>query len=347
MTVEHVLPSTLSDGLVENFAHPDAVVTRFDTGGRMARHWTDRMLKQYQVKLLSMDFTDEDIDDLKAFIQNIQNIVHPFWLIEPWVEDHKLPCGAPGDGSATTFVLPIREYSAIHGIYDDDEFVPTTDYTLHTTANRIVSDNDSNAVDSVGNVTNEGGSTTVSRFLGDAVDGRACFKIVQAAAANNGLKLASQAVSTSTEYTFHIFFKGSGTFKVRVVENDGGATTTDSSGLTGDPAAWQQETVTVTTTGTTTSVDLKGIRVEATAATWFAACLGISRGDNSHWFLYSVAPGLVELDTALTDGHRLTARGTGKRVTRVAIDSGSIGWTRQVVGHAYPGSFRCMEVIER
>jgi hypothetical protein len=347
MSVEHVLPSTINDGLIEDFVQPDAVVTRFETGGRMSRHWTDRVLKSYSARIVPMDFSADDIAELKAFARHVQQIVYPFWMVEPWLEDHHVFCGGLANGSMTTFVLPIRSYSSIYGIYDDDVYVASTDYTLHAAANLIAADDDANVVDSIGNITNEGGSTTVARYLGDAVDGRACVKVTQAAAANNGLKLPSQAVASSTKYTFHIFFKGSGTFKVRIVENDGGTTTTDSSGLTGNPAAWQQETVTVTTTGTTTAVDLKGIRTESTAATWFAACLGYARGDNVRWFLPSVAPPLVELDTAPVAGSRVGAVGKGYLMVLVAIDRGGLNWLREEIGHAAPRTFKCTEVVER
>jgi hypothetical protein len=347
MSVEHVLPSTINTGLVEGFDQPDAVITRFETGGRMARFWSDRVLKNYNARFVPMRFTANDIADLKAFARHIQDVVYPFWVIEPWIEDHFVLCGGPADGTMTTFVLPIRSYTSIYGIYDDDAFVDSTNYTLHTTANLIAADDDANAVDSIGNITNEGGSTTVARYLGDAVDGRACIRVNQAGVANNGLKLASQAVAASTKYTFHIFFKGSGTFKVRVVENDGGTTTTTSTGITGDPSAWQQESLTVTMTGTTTAVDIKGIRAEGTAATWFAGCIAYARGDNTRWFLPSVSPSMVEFDTAPADGSRISAAGKGYRMTRVAIDRGGIDWVREDVGHAMPRTFTCMEVVER
>jgi hypothetical protein len=296
---------------------------------------------------MSMDFLEEDIEDLKMFVKHTRQVICPFWVLEPWIEEHSTLCGGPGDGSMTTFVLPIRSYSSIYGIYDDNVFVDSYSYTLHPTANFMSNDNEANFATSVGSWAGYLGSTTVARYLGDAVDGRACLKVTQSATANSGAAKTLNAVAGDSDYTFHAFFKGSGTFKIAVTENGTGTPTTTSTGITGDPSAWQQESVAVSTVSDSTYVTIKLIRVESTAATWFTACVGYALGDNVRWFLPSVAPSLVEFDTAPANGSRITAVGKGYLMTRVAIDRGGFDWAREVVGHAVPRPVNCMEVVER
>lgn len=348
MSVEHVLPSTINDGLSEEPQKSDAIVTRFELGGRMARHWNDNVQKSYTAKIMPIEFGERDIDELKAFNQHILVTVYPFWVIEPWAETHRdVPCGPPADGAQTTFPLPIRDYSSILGVFKDKVFAVETSYTIHTSAN-ILSDNNANVTQSIGDWVKVGASTAIARFTGDSLDGRACIKVAQAAAANNGAQCVDVPISNSTYYTISAYVKGSGSFTLKCVENDGSLTEHSSSPLTGVAGTWQQVTIAeFQTTGTTTACTISVTRAAATAAVWFVACVAISPGDNTRWWLPSVAPGLIEFDTAPTAATEVTVAGIGNRMTYVAMDKGGISWSREQTGHVIPASMSFMEVRER
>ncbi len=348
MSVEHVLPIDLADRLTEGVTKPDVVVKRFETGGRMSRFWSEYNLATYRGRLIDMDFSSTDIINLKAFLDHIQLQARPFWLIEPYVEEHKsVRCGGLADGTQTTFIVPIREYISIYGIYENEAYISPPSYDIRASSNLVADDDTANAVEAIGDMVKEGAGGTISRDLGDSLDGPACFKRVQTAAANNGMKIAAQSLSGSTKYTFHAFVKGIGTFKIRIIQNDSGDETTLSTGITGSATVWQQETVTIITEAGTTAAEFQLIKVEAVTTTWFGACFGVAQGDNEKWFLPSVAPPLVEFASAPTEGGRVTASGNGKRMSRVALDSSGFSWSRRIVGHVYPQSFQATEVVER
>lgn len=345
MSIEHVLPSTLRDGLQESFAKPDIKVTRFETGGRMTRTWNDDTLKAYSGRFTMMNFKGNDIANLKAFVNQIGGTVKSFWIIEPWDEVHRVPCDVLADGIKTTFILPIHSYDTIYSVLDDNAIV--TAYTLAREANLVVDDDTAGAALTVGDMTNWGASVVVSRFLGDSLDGVACFKVEQDAVSNHGCMISAQPVSGNTEYTFHAWVKGSGTFRLAIVEDDAGSTTTFGTSSAGSQAVWGQRTITITTQGDTTAVNFILQRIEATAMTWYSDCFGVGIGDSVRWFPPESCPGLIRFTSPPTLGHRIRAVGLGGRMTLVAIDRGAISWQRDTIGHAIPRTFSCLEVLER
>lgn len=346
MSVEHVLPASLHDGLIAGVLKPDSIVVKMKTGGRGARSFSDYELVTYSGKFLSLDATEEELEEVRAFLRHIEVDVFPFWILEPFVFAHdEVCCGPLADGSQTSFIFPFRNYTALYSVMEDSVY--TEAYTLHTLSNLLANDNDANAVLSIGSIVNEGGSTVVTRKLGLGVTGRTCFKIVQAASAYNGLSLPAVAVDSSQLYFFRVSIRGSGTFIVRVIENDGGATTTDTAApVTGSEAGWVDVTVPVTTTGTTSSVEIQVLRVGATAGTWFAGAIGAQPGDFVYWFPPSSCPGVFEMDSAPSENDRMTCGAKGKILRRVAFDQAKLTWHLYTVGHAYPQGFVATEVME-
>jgi hypothetical protein len=345
MSIQHVLPSIIRDGLQESFTKPDIKITRFETGGRMTRTWNDNTLKAYSCRFTMMNFKGNDIANLKAFVEQIEGTVKSFWIIEPWEEVHRVPCDVIADGIKTTFVLPINLYDTIYSVLDNDAIV--TAYTLAQGANLVVDDNTAGAALTVGDMEARGSGTTVERFLGDALDGVACFKVVTPATANYGCQIPAQPVSGDTEYTFHAWVKGSGTFRLATVENDSGSETTFGTSGAGSAAVWQQRTITITTQSDTTAVTFILHRIEASVMTWYTDCFGVGIGDSVRWFPPESTPGLIKFTSPPTEGHRIRAVGLGKRMTLAAINRGSISWQRDIIGHATPRTFSCLEVLER
>ena len=72
-----------------------------------------------------------------------------------------------------------------------------------------------------------------------------------------GISIAAVVITAGLSYTFSVYLRGQGTVKLQSLENDGGATTTDSSDLTLNWNAYQRLELTFTAVAGTTTVVLK------------------------------------------------------------------------------------------
>jgi predicted phage tail component-like protein len=72
-----------------------------------------------------------------------------------------------------------------------------------------------------------------------------------------GTSIAAVAITAGLSYTFSVYLRGHGTVKLQSLENDGGATTTDSVDLTLNQNAYQRLELTFTAQAGTTTVVLK------------------------------------------------------------------------------------------
>jgi hypothetical protein len=362
MSVEHVFHPTLylADGLQVAPNLPGVIKTSVGVEGsspQMVRKFGEWILNTYNVKLVEMTIVGGKIPLFKRHLRHTLGI-DPFWLPEQ-TDFHEDVPGELTNGAQTTFVVPFM--NAALGMSDFMAFVggvPQTSGYVKWLKSNYLSDDDSNAVSSIGSI-QALGSCNIFRETIFAADGVACFKVVPTVAATNmGYQLdeadspdLSEFDSGSDQLTFVGSVLGSGTFAIRTRFYDSlhaplnAATST--AGTTGDPAEFTQITKTETAPANTKYVTFEILRTDSSDTTFWVACAGILPGDLERWFLPSVCPQCIEFSSAPTTGQRLSFSGTGQWLVRGIYANPTAIWKLYYDGDLYSKGFQFLQELDQ
>jgi hypothetical protein len=262
-----------------------------------------------------------------------------FWLTEADVDYMpRILCGW-GDGSTTTFPVPINGLSGSSdvGIYVNDR-LQTSGYTV-VNSSQLLTDQLSSCRDGttdgwVGIPLAPSTPATLTADRRIAAEG-ICSVRVDGTDVNSGARASTLIpVSPSTEYSFTAHCIGDGTVRSRIVWFNGAVQggNSDSGAVSISDTVWTE----VSTTGTSDSdANLALLQIYRTTTDstpyWFDL-LGFSQGATSRVWLPSVSPGLVIFDSAPASGAVIHASGEGKRMTPVREDSDKVSWQLDVAG---------------
>lgn len=352
-SIEHVLPFNLKplDGASQGIMRPGLQVAKYDTGYSSSRDWFEYNLKSYQWTLSRMSSTSLYLEEFRAFLDAIRVGGGVCWVKEALVDrDPQVVLSPLGDGSRTSWVLPMRTGATLKGVTKAGQFVPAADYTTHNAAN-ILTDAQANAV---------GATTGMAALAGCAIasvefpvaDGRSSFRVTPSgAAADLGLETSTKAACAASQtYTFFAAFRGTGEIRI---DGDfytaGGAQTGAAVNATGTmvETGWTILAVQGVSDADAATAYLKATRTTSSSAVFHVACLGIIPGDLEQWFLPSESPMVIEFDSAPANRARILAAADCTRMTRCRLAAKSAStWRLESPGSAYGAVFSALEELE-
>jgi hypothetical protein len=275
------------------------------------------------------------------------------WIREPlFTFSKEMVIGPPGDGSRTTFVIPIWNQGGgsppdIHIFIDGEPSLAVA--ALHYIVN-LLDDDQANATAATTGM-NALGTCAISRETGIAAIGNTSFLINPTGeVANYGIISDFVALSGAEDITFMAAVKGTGNFTIKGEWFNAVPASLGSDTDTAELTTWNGWTILslpVTTHADTTQVKLSVYKTDSSDENFYS-CHALNRGDLDKMFLPSEAPAAVEFDTAPTDRQRVTAAGTFTRMARCRYSTGrGMNWTLTSPGNARDIRFAAFEEIEK
>ncbi|RLE25616.1 MAG: hypothetical protein DRJ50_02600 [Actinobacteria bacterium] len=355
-SIEHIMPIALQplDGSGQGMFRPGLQVTDGATGYRYSRDWFEYNLRSYKWKLARMGASTTKIGKFIAFLEHIRMGGEACWIREALSGTHRqMVCGPLGDGSQTTFVLPLFGTSAPADLVLLVGGAHTTGYTAHVKAN-LLTDDQANAVDGTTGMEVHG-SCAISQTPYPTADGLTSFLVnPTGTAANVGLKTTvttRPAVNTEREYTFMAAVWGAGDvtlngefYDISYHQTGPTATTSETIVSTG----WTILSVSATSPADAITAHIEVIRTTSSDLNFHVGCLGVNPGDLDRWFLPSEAPMAIEFDTAPALNARVIAHGTMVRMARCRLNAprGS-SWNLESPGDVLGVMWSAFEELEK
>lgn len=352
-SVEHTFPAGVRPGQGAGFGiwEPGQQVTEYDTGPRHSRSWFEYPLRSYSWKFVYLTSAGGQLPLYEAFLTHTRIAALPFWLVETISATHpQLVIGPLGNGTRTSFVLPCRTATS-ETVFINGARYAATEYTLHALAN-LLTDAQANAV---GGTTGMEvfGTATLSAVDSPCADGRTAFKVSPTGTvANYGVQTTVAGrvtIAGSQKYTvigaFHTRAAADCVIHGQFYDGGaGGATFSDSETVAA--GEWTVIAATATSAAGDDQLHLKAYRSDSGNTPICVGCLAVAPGDLTQWFLPSMAPAVIEFDTAPANRARVTAAATGYRCSRVRADKSSTSWEMHSPGSAVPGQLTAYEEIE-
>lgn len=298
----------------------------------------------YQVTMAVDDGTDPELSGQRSKLKawrnqlsvNVYNNYKRFWLTEVDLDySRHVLCGW-GDGTTTTFPIPINglDASSDIGIYVNGA-LQTSGYSTAYSSQLLTDQLCSSVDEATTGWAAIGSGATITSDRRQSAEGTHSVR-VDGSFTGTGAVTASlvQPVAASTEYSATFHCKGTGTVVARIWWQSGAITGAPVDGtpvvLTGD--SWQEVTVTGTSEATSDAATVRVYRTTANLVPYWFDMVGFGRGATSRVWLPSKSPGVVVFDSAPTDGAVITSSGYGKRMTPVREDSAKGSWTLDVAG---------------
>jgi len=355
--VDRTFPTTLAPerGMAVERSNQGLASARGHMGRSVSCSYLEEPLRGYVWTPKFLRSSLGGLSDLEWILSHLAMDATPFWVAEPLVQRHEhLTCGPVGDGSRTTFPLPILTGSLVANsevVFVDGVPQATSAYTVRSAANFV---NETTALCD-DHTQWQCGQGTLATATGFALDGSTCVKLTPAgASAPLPTSLGYWPVTVGDEYTMLavIFNAASATYNFRVAFNflDSGlgfVANHWSSWYQGPPGEWViiLRTTTAPATAAYARIAINRDNVADTDPFYWDCC-SISYGDYDRWHLPSLSPYLIEFTSAPSANARVTARAEGKRMTRVRVDAGTVEWARRKGGDAVPGKIRLLEEVE-
>jgi hypothetical protein len=354
--IAHTIPTSVAylDGASFGYERPGLQVVAYPAAPHRSRDWLGYNLRAYDLKPALMAFTDDTLEEWEAFWHHIDGGGAVGYIVEGISGTHRnLVCGGLGDGSKTTFPIPVIAPTDGLIFRGDGRPRPTQDY--HTAAN-ILTDDKYADPQTIGDfqITQK---TSAEISGGTALVGLNSI-LVDPDASTTALTVMPQPASAGACVV-------GDTYTAIVAVNDTLATPREfrvglfwwdvvpsmlSVDWSGDIAATLGEWTiySVTDVAPATSVYVSSIfryPDNDNGAEFYVDAFGVAYGDYNRWHLPSVSPGLVEFVSAPTAGARITATATGRRVTRCRFEPGT-SWNLSSAGNSAVRSIRAIEDIE-
>lgn len=293
------------------------------TGG--ARRYTelDEPLRRYTLRPTLMLDTSTELEEWVALVGQVHRDDGILWIPEPASVAHRgLRCGPITNGTRTTYPIPAINPTDVTVFIDGVPVDPST-YTLHSVANLITDDGCADVSLLSYFVTAHATSSIVDGISGS---GRTSAMIEGNDGSDPVFRSGWFDILPSRAHTMiaNILESTAGTnHKAGIWWGDAGYSYLSSSYSAGDAVGagvWTPISHTTTSPANAYSATVAS-RGNASAGTapWYTDCFALCPGDYDTWHLPSVAPGLVEFDTAPAAGSRITASATGRRLTRCTL----------------------------
>ena len=347
--IAHTVPGDISflDESTIGMTRPGLQVTQFATGPFSSRDWFGHNVREYDMRVASLDSTAQQ--NWRRFLHQVNGGGDVVWIVEPVSETHyDLICGPIADGTRTTFWIPAYNPSSVTVFVDGAP--QSSGYNVRTAANLILDvaaecDDEANFV--AQHCTDVG-------VGGVALDGEGSMSVTPSGAGNPIARpLTSADAAAAAEYTSMVAIletKASPRdFRAEIDWRDSGlsqislSTASYSAAVTGE---WTIFTLTATAPGSTVYA-VPRLRCNSTATdVFYYDCFAICPGDYDRWHLPSQSPGLIEFSSAPASGSRITATATGQRIARCRMDSNKLAWRVMSSGTAYPANISAIEAPE-
>jgi len=350
--VAHTVPAVITalDGSTFGFERPGLQITPFDAGPHRSRDWLGYNLRTYELDPSLWQSSTTALEEWSTFWHHIDGGGGVGYIVEPVSETHRdLVCGGLGDGSKTTFPIPVVSPSSVT-VFVDGVPQESSAYTIHSAAN-LLDDAAAIGADADEYTTTDG---TDSAVTGVSFDGLSCIKVVPDGGAKPLIRTTDYGTVTATEsytavaaciatassaqdYRATITWYTGASVYISVLAGS------DVSVTAGD---WAVVSGTLTAPATAEHAHPGCQRNDTVGTdTYYADCFAVCPGDYDRWHLPSQSPGLVEFASAPAAGARITATATGCRVSRCRFEPGS-SWRVTGAGHSASRSVRAVEVIE-
>ena len=350
--IAHTVPAiiTARDGSTFGFERPGLQITQFDSGPMRSRDWLGYNLRTYDLDPSLWQSSTTALEEWSAFWHHIGGGSEVGYIVEPTSETHRdLICGGLGDGSQTTFPIPVMAPASVT-VFVDGAPQESSAYTVHPVSN-LLDDAAAIGADADEYTTSNG---TDSAVTGVSFDGLSCIKVVPDGGAVPitytsdfgtvtvgesytavSACLATAASAQNYRATISWYTAANAYLSIAAGSN-----------VSVSAGAWMAISGTLTSPATAARARVGCQRNDATGTdSYYADCFAVCPGDYTRWHLPSQAPGLVEFAAAPAAGARITATATGKRVSRCRFEPGS-SWRVSSAGHAASRSIRAVEVIE-
>lgn len=338
---------------------PGQIITHGDAGPIASRDWFEYNIRKYKLNLAAITLASE-LEEYETFWHHVRSGGLPFWVKEVSSGTHRwLLCGPLADGTQTTFPIPLfyTDTPSDLVIYDDG-VVQAAGYTTYSKANIMSANMASFETSTTG--WEAWDTCTLEKSTAVSADGLAsCLVDPTGTVATFGIRTDSSyrvAVSTSTPYTVVASVRGATNFKLCMCYYTAGGASlptgvaeddrTWSSNFTCNAAGWTQLNQSMTSQATAATLEITVACMDTTANNFYVDCVGVIPGDLVRWYLPSVAPSAVVFDSAPALNSRITAMGTGYRLTRVRAETREPMWSYNLPYHVSPSDLSLVEDIE-
>lgn len=349
--IAHVLPSTIS--LHPRFSmglfRPGVQTVNYRNGRSHSRDYGSYTYKTYAIHPSIFTTDNALLAEWEAFWDQINGGEDEAYIMEPLTLAHKLvPCGPITDGTRTCFPTNIVDLAG-ETVYVDGLPISSDDYTLHSAAN-VLSDDKYCVPTAVGDFTTNSGTETISAHT---LFGASSLKISQAGVAthyvypNDTITAAEGDTLTASVWIYETKASGRPLAIGFYWYTAADALIGSSVPVTADVPqyVWTNKSYTATAPATTAYARMRLTCGAVTTGTYYATGFSASPGDYDRLWLPSVAPAVIEFDTAPAANSRVYVSGTGQRITRCRFDLDT-RWTYQQNDNQQVSGIRATEVLE-
>lgn len=353
--IAHCVPAivTVQEGSEFGFTRPGMQQTAFISGRYLSRDWHGYDVREYSLDFTRLVSSTTALEQWSAFWHHIDGGNSEGYLVEPISATHReLICGGLGDGSKTTFPIPVKTPTSVT-VFVDGVPQASTAYTVHSVANGLSADEFA-APNDADDFTFANGTDSV--VAGLSVTGLSCLKIVPTGTGTDtngrptptsGLSASPGDVMTAVVAVLETM-SSARSFEPTIRWYDSGGSSLSADSATASSASagvWTIYSHSATAPASTARAAPEIRETNDDADPWYVGAFAICPGDYDRWHLPSQAPGLVEFATAPASGARVTATATGQRIARCRFEPGS-RWSMTSPGDAVLRSVRAIEVVE-
>jgi hypothetical protein len=327
--------------------------TAFISGRYLSRDWHGYDVREYDLNPSIWQSGTTALEEWSAFWHHINGGADEGYIVEPLSETHReLICGGLGDGTKTTFPIPVKTPTSVT-VFVDGVPQESSAYTVHSVANGLSADEFA-APNDADDFTFANGTDSV--VTGLSVTGLSCLKIVPTGTGTDtngrptpasGLSASPGDVMTAVVAVLETM-SSARSFEPTIRWYDSGGSSLSASSATASAAsagAWTIYSHSATAPASTARAAPEIRETNDDADPWYVGAFAICPGDYDRWHLPSQAPGLIEFASAPASGARITATATGQRIARCRFEPGS-RWSMRSPGHATSRSIRAIEVVE-
>jgi hypothetical protein len=355
--IAHALPAivTVLDGSSFGFDRPGMQQTAFISGRYLSRDWHGYNVREYELDPSIWQSGTTALEQWSAFWHHINGGADEGYIVEPLSETHReLICGGLGDGTKTTFPVPVYGGSSVT-VFVDGLPQESSAYTFHAKANLHLYDTGAHP-SSTDDYGIEGESNTIAISTGVAATGLSSAKVTAGGTAPALAKVSATAghkspVTAGETYTIVcpvLATAASNQYKlgIRYYTAANAYVGVDaSSALNTTAGTWTVLSFSAAADATSAYATTVVYQNATEADVFYVGGFALCPGDYDRWHLPSQCPGLVEFAAAPASGARITATATGRRIARCRFEPGS-RWSRSAASHATSRSIRAIEVVE-
>lgn len=353
MTLERSMPYGSYMLAPINFDRYKPVMRQESAMGKVAKHTRFRRSKfSYDGSLVMPD----DVDSralMSVFLHQTDSLKTNrndyFWVYEDVEEFYpELYCGV-GDGSKTSFIVPLIGGSEVSIFVDD--VIQETGYTFHEESNYLT-DQEASVIDGDASEFYPVGVISLSAVRSQSLDGMYSIKATPPSpAANLGLyTMGYNPVTVGNNYfgaAWYIGLGGSLTVRTDILWYNGSYSligTSTGTGVTLQDNIWKESICEDVAPASSVYARLQCRRITSSENPFWIDCMSLGPGDLDAYFIPTYCPGVVEFDSAPSSGEVITCSGLGKLTTRSEFIDGTQGMQIMANGDVLVRRFRTIEL---